>query len=274
MRGRGGAILASEAGSEEIVRVGVDDGVMTVTLADEANRNALGQALILRVRDAIARANADESIRAVVLTNEGRAFCAGANLKEQSAANESGSSTKIDAFPQLLEEMMASPTPIIGRIDGHALGGGNGLAAACDVAIAREDVLFGFSEVRLGVTPAIISVVCLPKMRRGEAMETFLRGNRFSGAKAAEYGLISRAVPGGELDAAVEEVLADLCRGGPNALGIAKRLVYELQDKDPCEAMAWAANLSAECFASDEAREGMAAFLEKRDPSWVQDEQE
>ncbi|MEM9174526.1 MAG: enoyl-CoA hydratase-related protein [Myxococcota bacterium] len=266
--------MSSEAGSEEIVRVAVERGVMTVTLADDANRNALGQALVGQVRAAIARANEDASVRAIVLTNEGRAWCAGANLKEQSASNEAGASTKLDAFPKLLEEMQASPTPIIGRIDGHALGGGNGLAAACDVAIARDDVMFGFSEVRLGVTPAIISVVCLPKMRQGEAMEAFLRGNRFSGAKAAEYGLISRAVPGDELDAAVEEVLADFRRGGPAALGIAKRLVFEVQRKDPAEAMAWAAALSAECFASDEAREGMRAFLEKRDPSWIQDEEE
>ena len=111
-------------------------------------------------------------------------------------------------------------------------------------------------------------------MRRGEAMEAFLRGNRFSGAKAAEYGLISRAVPGDALDAAVEEVLSDFRKGGPKALGIAKRLVYEAPRKAPEEAMAWAADLSAECFASEEAREGMQAFLEKRDPAWIQEEQE
>ena len=266
--------MPSEAGSEEVVRVEIERGVMTVTLADQANRNALGSDLVGRVRDALARANADDGIRAFVLTNEGTTWCAGANLKEQSARNEAGGSTRIDQFPALLEDMLASPTPIVGRIDGHALGGGNGLAAACDVAIAREDVKFGFSEVRLGVTPAIISVVCLPKMRRGEAMEAFLRGNRFSGAKAAEYGLISRAVPAGELDGAVEEVLADFRKGGPKALGIAKRLVYEAPLKRPEEAMAWAADLSAECFASEEAREGMQAFLEKRDPAWIQDEQE
>lgn len=266
--------MSSEAGSGEIVRVEVARGVMTVTLADLANRNALGVDLVGRVREAIARANADEAVRALVLTNEGTTWCAGANLKEQSARNEEGASTRIDQFPFLLEEMMASPTPIVGRIDGHALGGGNGLAAACDVAIAREDVKFGFSEVRLGVTPAIISVVCLPKMRRGEAMEAFLRGNRFSGAKAAEYGLIARAVPGDALDVAVEEVLADFRRGGPTALGIAKRLVYEAPRQMPGEAMGWAAELSAECFASEEAREGMRAFLEKRDPSWIQDVEE
>ena len=157
------------------------------------------------------------------------------------------------------------------RLEGHVVGGGNGLAAVCDIAIARDDVKFGFAEVRLGVTPAIISVVCLPKMRPGEAMEAFLRGNRFSAAKAAEYGLISRAVPADALDAAIEEIVADLRRGGPAALGIAKRLVYEVPGKAPGEAMEWAAALSAECFASDEAREGMRAFLDKRDPAWLED---
>jgi len=256
---------------DEIVRVDAQDGVMTVTLADVGNRNALGSALVAAVGDALDRANADDTVRAVVLTNEGSTWCAGANLKEQSARNESGASTALGDFPRLLQKIQASSTPVIGRIEGHVVGGGNGLAAVCDIAIARDDVKFGFTEVRLGVTPAIISVVCLPKMRPGEAMEAFLRGNRFSAAKAAEYGLISRAVSADALDAAIEEIVADLRRGGPAALGIAKRLVYEVPGKAPGEAMEWAAALSAECFASDEAREGMRAFLDKRDPAWLED---
>jgi len=261
-------------GSDEIVRVAVERGVMTVTLADVDNRNALGSALVAAVGAALDRANADDSIRAVVLTNEGTTWCAGANLKEQSARNESGASTALGDFQLLLQKLQASPTPVIGRIEGHVVGGGNGLAAVCDIAIARDDAKFGFTEVRLGVTPAIISVVCLPKMRPGEAMEAFLRGNRFSAAKAAEYGLISRAAPADALDAAIEEIVADLRRGGPAALGIAKRLVYEVPSKAPAEAMEWAAALSAECFASDEAREGMRAFLDKRDPAWLEDQAE
>ena len=240
---------------------------MTVTLADVSNRNALGSDLVAAVGDALDRANADDTIRAVVLTNEGSTWCAGANLKEQSARNESGASTALCDFPLLLQKIQASSTPVIGRIEGHVVGGGNGLAAVCDIAIARDDVKFGFTEVRLGVTPAIISVVCLPKMRPGAAMEAFLRGNRFSAAKAAEYGLISRALSADALDAAIEEIVADLRRGGPAALGIAKRLVYEVPGKALGEAMEWAAALSAECFASDEAREGMRAFLDKHSPA-------
>ena len=262
---------ASTEEGASVVRVDVAGPVMTITLADHDNRNALGSALVVAVSEALAQANADDAIRAIVLTNEGTTFCAGANLKEQSAKNESGASTTLGDFPALLMQIQSSPTPVIGRIAGHVVGGGNGLAAVCDIAVAREDVKFGFTEVRLGVTPAIISVVCLPKMRPGEAMEAFLRGNRFLAAKAAEYGLISRAVPGDQLDAVVTEIVSDLLRGGPNALGIAKRLVQEVPLMPQAEALKWATKLSADCFASDEAREGMRAFIEKRDAAWIQD---
>lgn len=259
----------AEQANDESVRTSLSKGVLTITLADHANRNALGAMLVASVGEAIDRANADDDIRAIVLTNEGTTWCAGANLKEQSARNESGAATTLGDFPSLLTKIQTSPTPVIGRIEGHVVGGGNGLAAVCDISIARDDVKFGFTEVRLGVSPAIISVVCLPKMRSGEAMEAFLRGNRFSAAKAAEYGLISRAVSADELDTSIDEVVADLRRGGPNALGIAKRLIYEVPRMEPAAAMEWAAKLSAECFASDEAREGMRAFIEKRDAEWI-----
>ena len=249
------------------VDVTVERGVMTATLVDEENRNALGGALVQGLRDALARANADPGIRALVVTNRGGTFCAGANLKERSAAK--GQATGSGGFEQLLHEIQTSPLPVIGRIAGHVVGGGNGLAAALDISLARDDVKFGFSEVRLGVAPAIIAVVCLPKMRRGEALEAFLRGNRFSAARAAELGLINRAVPAAELDAAVGEVLDDLRKGGPRALGFAKRLVYELPAMAQKQAFPWAAALSGELFASDEAREGMAAFLGKREPAWA-----
>jgi len=249
------------------VDVKVERGVMTATLVDLENRNALGAALVQGLRDALAAANADPGIRALVVTNEGSTFCAGANLKERSGARHPGSGS--GGFEELLHEIQASPTPVVGRIAGHVVGGGNGLAAALDISIAADDVKFGFTEVRLGVAPAIIAVVCLPKMRRGEAMEAFLRGNRFSAARAAELGLINRAVPAVELDAAVGEVLDDLRKGGPSALGFAKRLVYEVPALPQQEAFRWTAALSGELFAGDEAREGMAAFLGKRAPAWA-----
>jgi methylglutaconyl-CoA hydratase len=249
------------------VRAELEAGCLTVTLADVEHRNALGAPVINGIHDALERANGDDAIRAVVLTNEGNTFCAGANLKQQSGA-EAGERPKV-GLDALLRMIQRSPTPVLGKIRGHVVGGGNGLAAALDVAIARDDVKFGFTEVRLGVAPAIISVVCLPKMRRGEAMEAFLRGNRFSAAKAAEYGLISRAVPEAELDAAVEEVLADLRLGGPNALGEAKRLVYEVPGMAQDDAFAWTAELSAGLFESEEAAAGMKAFLKRERPPWA-----
>lgn len=251
----------------EPVKVAVADGVMTVTLADVENRNALGGALVQGVYDALTRANEDSAIRAVVVTNEGNTFCAGANLKERSGASPAAN-TRV-SFEDLLHAIQTSPTPIIGRIAGHVVGGGNGLAAALDISIADESVKFGFSEVRLGVVPAIISVVCLPKMRQGDAMEAFLRGHRFPASRAAELGLINRAVPASELDAAIDEVLADLRKGGPIALGFAKRLVYDVPRMEQKEAVQWTSRHSAELFAGSEAQEGMAAFLGKRPASWT-----
>jgi enoyl-CoA hydratase/carnithine racemase len=262
-----GAPGLRESGAMNPVKVKRERAVMTATLADLESRNALSPELVQGLREAVAAANADPSIRALVVTNEGSTFCAGANLKQRSGASREARGS--GGFEELLHEIQTSPTPIVGRIAGHVVGGGNGLAAALDIAIARDDVKFGFSEVRLGVAPAIISVVCLPKMRPGEAMEAFLRGHRFPAAEAARLGLINRAVPAAQLDAAIEEVLADLRKGGPRALGFAKRLVHEVPRMTPKQAFQWATALSNDLFASDEAREGMTAFLQKRDPAWA-----
>lgn len=245
-------------------------GVLKVTLVDVEHRNALGGALVQGLYDAIADANADPRIRAVVLTNEGNTFCAGANLKQQGAGATPGATATV-GLDELLRSIQTSPTPILGRIAGHVVGGGNGLAAALDVSIAADDVKFGFTEVRLGVVPAIISVVCLPKLRRADALETFLRGHRFSAARAAEMGLINRAVPRDQLDAAIEEVLADLRLGGPEALGAAKRLVYEVPNLPQDDAFRQMSRLSAELFRSREAAEGIAAFATRRKPTWADD---
>lgn len=249
------------------VRITIDRGIMTATLVDQETRNALGSALIRGLLDAIAAVNADPALRALVITNEGPSFCAGANLKERGASATASASG--GGFDDLLAAIQTSPRPIVGRIAGHVMGGGNGLAAALDISIAAEDVKFGFTEVRLGVAPAIISVVCLPKMRRADALEAFMRGNRFPAARAAELGLINRAVPREALDAAVGEVLEDLRLGGPAAIGVAKSLVYKVPELEPAEAMRWATKLSAGLFAGAEAAEGVAAFREKRAPRWA-----
>ncbi len=256
----------------DVVKVELARGILTATLADVEHRNALGDELVEALRDAIRRSNADPEIRVMVITNEGSTFCAGANLKQRAAEKSKASGS--GGFAELLYEIQTSPTPIVGRTAGHVMGGGNGLAAVLDISIASEEVKFGFTEVRLGVAPAMISVVCLPKMRRGEAMEAFLRGNRFSASRAAELGLINRAVPANQLDAAVEEVIADLRKGGPNALGFAKTIIYEVPRREQADAFEWMTEHSNELFASDEAQEGMRAFLEKRPASWVDEHED
>jgi methylglutaconyl-CoA hydratase len=251
------------------IGVVMSDGVATLTLSDPDHRNTLTAAVIAGLLDALEAAAADPSVRVVVLTNAGKVFCAGADLSGTSGGDSATSERGARGFDELLRAIQGSATPVVGRIDGHAVAGGVGLAAACDISIARDDVLLGFTEVRVGVVPAMISVVCLPKMRRGDALEAFLRGTRFPAPRAAEIGLINRAVPADQLDAAVTEVVDDLKRGGPTALGLAKRLVYEVPSLPDDEAWSATAAQSAALFGSDEAAEGMAAFLGKRRPAWA-----
>lgn len=262
--------MPADVPTDAPVRVDVADGVATLTLANPGNRNALNRAMVAGLLDALEAANADPTVRVVIITNEGSVFCAGADLSEQSSSSPDAKGAR--GFDDVLRAIQTSPTPVVGRIDGHAVAGGVGLVAALDISIARDDVLLGFTEVRVGVIPAIISVVCLPKMRRGDALEAFLRGRRFPATEAADLGLITRAVPAGDLDAEVAAVVDDLKRGGPIALGEAKRLVYEVPALPDEEAFRVTAARSAALFGSDEAAEGMAAFLEKRRPSWAPEE--
>ena len=157
----------------------------------------------------------------------------------------------------------------MGRIAGHCVAGGMGLAAAMDISIAVDDAKFGFTETRVGVAPAMISVVCLPKMRSADARAAFLRGNRFLAPEAARIGLINEAVPPHGLDAAVDAVVADVLACGPGALAAAKQLLAQVPGMPVDEAFAWTGELSASLFRSDEAREGMQAFLDKRPPPWA-----
>lgn len=244
-------------------------GVVTVTLADEANRNALSRRLLAELSSVLDDADADPAVRVVVLTNAGRVFCAGADLRESSTPADDN--VVVVRASELFGRFRRSAKPYVGRIAGHCVAGGMGLAAAMDVSIARDDAKFGFTEVRVGVAPAMISVLCLPKMRRAEATAAFLRGNRFSAAEAVRLGLINGAVPPERLDDEVEAVVTDLLAGGPSALAAAKQLVQRVPEMSFDDALGWAERLSAELFASDEAAEGTDAFLNKRTPEWVPD---
>lgn len=245
----------------------VNAGVATISLDLPERKNALTVGLVDSLADHLDRAVADDAVRVVVLTNTGTTFCAGADLKatEPGVGGRAGRRSFVEVFEQILD----SPKPVIGRIDGHATGGGVGLVAVCDISVMRDDARIGFTEVRLGVAPAIISVVCLPKMRRADASELFLTGDRFTPARAAEVGLINRAVPAEELDATVDGFVSMVVRGGPAALAASKELIRTVPAMERSPAFSWTAARSGELFRSEEAAAGIAAFRERRDAPWV-----
>ncbi|HEX9683420.1 MAG TPA: enoyl-CoA hydratase-related protein [Acidimicrobiales bacterium] len=248
-----------------------DRGVMTITLADEVGRNVLSAELVGGVLDAMDAADADDDVRLVVLTNSGSVFCAGADLRSGGVGGTGSGAGPGRNAVDLYRRFRASPKPTIGRIAGHCVAGGMGLAAAMDLAVAIETAKMGFTEVRVGVAPAMISVLCLPKMRPTDAAAAFLRGNRFTAVEAAELGLINAAVAADRLDDEVNAIIDDLLLGGPGALAATKSLLNRIPGMSIDDAFEWTARLSADLFRTDEAREGMAAFVERRSPPWARD---
>ncbi|GAA4635433.1 enoyl-CoA hydratase family protein [Actinoallomurus vinaceus] len=248
---------------EPLVRLAAEGGVATVTLDSPRNRNALSRRLVTELREALTDVTADDAVRVVVLTGTGPVFCAGLDLKEQSAGEPPPD------VPGLLALIWDSPKPVVARLNGPARAGGLGLVTACDIAIAPDTATFAFSEVRLGVVPAMIAVTCLRRMNPRAAAEYFLTGEVFDARRAQEIGMLNRAVPPEELDATVAHYTGMLLRGAPEALAFAKRVPRTVPGPSVEEDFARMGELSAERFASEEAREGIAAFLEKRDPRWI-----
>ncbi len=253
--------------STEFTRYEVRDGAAWITLDRPENRNALSAGLVTELFDHLKAAEADPSARCLVLTGSGRGFCAGADLK-----NPPGKVTaegRVVGLDEVLTAMWECEKPVIAAINGAAFGGGLGLVAASDIVITAREAQFSFSEVRLGVIPAIISVVCLRKLGPHQGMRLFVTGERFDGERAVEYGLAHRAVPHAELTAAVDEEVAAILLGGPNAVVECKKLVRAVPELSMGEGFALASEWSLRMFQSDEAAEGMTAFREKRKPSWV-----
>jgi methylglutaconyl-CoA hydratase len=238
-----------------------------ITLNQPEKRNALSAEIVVGLGTHLQAAIADDRVRVIVLTGAGAAFCAGADLK---SGGMSSSGDAENPFVTLLKTIWEAPKPVIGRINGHAFGGGIGLAAACDISLAAESAMFSFSEVRVGVIPAMISVVVIPKLGIHNTMWLFLTGERFSARRAAELGLIHRAVAAPDLDRAVEDVVGMIRLGGPNAIREAKQLVRRVPELSMDEAFRYTSKKIGELFASDEAAEGMLAFLEKRKPKWAE----
>ena len=264
---------AGEMGSEsagELVHLVIAGGVATITLDSPHNRNALSRTLMSDLERHVHAAVADSRVRVIVLTGNGTVFCSGADLKERREPKPADAgAVGPAALVSIVTALWQSPRPVVGRINGAARAGGLGLMCACDIVVAVETATFAFSEVRVGVAPAIISVVTLPRLGPTRGLELFLTGDPFDARAAVGYGFINQAVPPAELDAAVARYVASLLKGAPDALAETKRLVREVPGLPMAEAFERMAGLSARLFASAEAREGMRAFAEKREPAWT-----
>ena len=251
---------------DELVHRRTDGGVATITLDSPANRNALSAALLSRLRGQLTEAIDDEAARVIVLDHTGPVFCAGMDLKE---ARSGVTDSQGENFPALLEQLWTSPKPVVAKLAGPARAGGIGIVAACDIAVAAQSATFAFSEVRIGVVPAMISVVVLPRLDPRQAHELFLTGETFDAHRAERIGLINRAVPAEALDDEVARYCGMLALGGPNALAATKALLAGDRAAELREAFARMRRVSAEHFAGEEGREGMRAFAEKRPARWV-----
>ncbi|MGW0995198.1 enoyl-CoA hydratase family protein [Streptomyces sp. NPDC002520] len=233
-------------------------GVETLSLDAVDTRNALSAALVGELAEALADCAKDPEVRAVVLTHTGTTFCAGADLRDPPDP---------DALVGVLRQIVELPRPVVARITGHVRAGGLGLLAACDLAAASAAATFAFTEVRIGVTPAVISLTVLPRTDPRALARYYLTGERFDPAEAVRLGLLTTT--GDDVDEALAPVLDGLRRSSPHALAETKRLltarVLETFDRDTAHLTA----LSARLFSSAQAREGMTAFLERRDAAWV-----
>jgi methylglutaconyl-CoA hydratase len=250
---------------QPLVGVGRRGPAAVVTLDSPHNRNALSRVLVEQLHAALRTVLDDDGVRVVVLTGAGPVFCSGADLKEQRAGGAPGAV----GLPEVLTLIIESPKPVVARVNGAARAGGLGLIAACDLTVGLAGATFGFSEVRIGVAPAVIAVPCLRRMDPRAARELFLTGETFDGVRAREAGLLDRAVADGELDATVDAFVAQLGQGAPQALAVTKKLLRDVPGPDLQEDFRRMAAVSAERFGSAEAREGIAALLEKRRPAWA-----
>lgn len=257
--------------NHEHLRVGLGDTIATVSLARPDARNALNAELIQELGRCMEELAWDDNVRVVVLTGEGDFFCAGADIKYmRDTANFSYEENVEDAqgLAAMFRAVDGCPKPVVARVRGAAIGGGVGLVAAADVAVAEEGTVFAFSEVRLGISPATIAPFVLRKVGLSYTRALFLTGERFDAARAREIGLVHEVVPEGGLDAAVQRKVADLLAGGPEALAATKALLRELQDAGTDEAAETMARRIADLRTGEEGQEGLGAFLEKRDPPW------
>ena len=251
-----------------VVHYSVEGPVARLTLDSPDNRNALSKALVSQLRQGLVDASDDSAVRAVVLGHTGGTFCAGADLSEASGG-DAAENVVINAreLTEVLRSILEMREPVIGAIDGHVRAGGLGLVGACDIVVAGRNSTFALTEARIGVAPSIISLTLLPKMSARAAGRYFVTGEKFGADEAAEMGVVTIATD--DVSDTVSKLTAAIAKGSPQGLAASKGLttapILNAFD-DRAEALT---RQSAELFVSDEAREGMLAFLQKRPPNWV-----
>jgi methylglutaconyl-CoA hydratase len=255
------------------ILVNRDGPILHLTLNRPDVRNAFDEEVIRALSAHVTEAAQDRSIRAVVLGGEGKAFCAGADLAWMSKAiaySHAENLRDAEDLARMLERLDTLPMPLIGRIHGAVLGGGVGLAAVCDIVVAADDAVFGLSEVRLGILPAVVSPYVVRKIGISAARELFVTGSRFGAVRAREIGLVHDIVPEDDLDGVVTRRVREVLASGPRAVAAAKALVRQVAGANPGDVIGLTTNSIAAQRVSAEGQEGMRAFLEKRKPNWTE----
>jgi methylglutaconyl-CoA hydratase len=254
------------------LNVSRDGHVERVALNRPDVRNALNEGLIAELTWWGNSVACDGSVHVIVLEGEGPSFCAGADLETMARVATFTHEQNIDdgnEMARMFHTLDRLPVPVIGRVHGAALGGGVGLVAVCDIVVAADDAVFGFTEVRLGLIPAVIAPYVLAKIGRSAARELFLTGERFNAARANTLGLVHSVVPAAALDEAVQRYIDQLALGAPGALCAAKQLIAEIGRRGATDVASLCAEAIASRRASLEGQEGLRAFLEKRKPNWT-----
>lgn len=257
--------------SYETLTLEKKEGIAEVCLNRPQVHNAFNEVVVKELTEVFNRLEKDEDVWLIILTGKGKSFCAGADLNwMKKMVNYSWEENVADSLEmsKMFETIDRCPKPVLGKVNGSAFGGGVGLVCVCDIAVGCEDSLFAFSEVKLGIIPAVISPYVAKRIGIARTRELFLSGERINGKRAAEIGLLNYAVKKEELDSKVQEKVKFLRSSGRKAMKEVKRLLRKMTELDPQSFKNFCAEKIAELRASEEGQEGLAAFLEKRKPSW------
>lgn len=257
----------------ETIALSIEHKIARVMLNRPEIHNAFNEVMIAELMEVFQKLKADDKLRVAILTGEGKSFCAGADLhwmKKMKGYTYEENFEDALALAELMYEMFCFPKPLVGRINGAAIGGGTGLVSVCDIVIAAETAKFSFSEVKIGLVPACISPYILNRVGFTRANLLFITGERFDARRALEVGLVDEVCPLEELDGRVDKMVKQLISSGPQALATAKQLLRDIPHMAMEEKRRHSADVLAKLRISDEGQEGLAAFLEKRKPRWAE----